>query len=166
MRKFALLLVVALVLAVVMPSSALACVPGKITFGGWQHRLIGPVGVSTSTWSYSGNAIGDGTGAAKGSIQMQRDTNVDYKLHCDVRTIILEPDFTAWVGAVVLTSTDPAIAPGTEFVVKLQDLGEGKNAPADRTSEIWIGETWHAWDMMDLFLYGWSGGNVQIHLGK
>ena len=73
----------------------------------------------------------------------------------------------AWIGAVVLTSTDPAIPAGTNFVVECQDWGEGANAVNDRTSDIMIvDDAWEAFTMPDLFLYGWSGGNVQMHVGK
>ena len=167
MKRLIALFLLCVLMVAVLPSSAMACYPGKVTFGGWQHRLIGEPLNAASTWSYSGNAIGDGTGAAKGKMEMQRDTNVDYRIHAQVVCLAIEPDETAWIGAVVLTSTDPAFPAGTNFVVECQDWGEGANAVNDRTSDIMIvDDAWEAFTMPDLFLYGWSGGNVQMHVGK
>ena len=67
------------------------------------------------------------------------------------------------MGGVVTKSHYASINVGDEFIIRLVDNGEGKNAAAAQVSSMYWVLGSDVSSMPDLGLLDWTNGNVQVH---
>ncbi len=114
---------------------------------------------------YGFNAKLDATGNVTGQAEVHFPSD-DVKMHIDVQCLVVRGN-EAWLSGPVTRSDNPDTFVGAVFVWRVEDNGEGPDAPPDRISDF----LWRPEDNFppgacirqpDLITYPWDNGNVQV----
>ena len=129
----------------------------KVTGGGTVDWPGGRV-----TYGFTAQQTDDEYGA-KGQFVIQgRDHDPDVRIKAKIVSLAVDGN-NAWMGGVVTKSNYASINVGDEFIIRLVDNGEGKNAAADQVSSMYWALGSDVSSMPDLVLLDWTNGNVQVH---
>ncbi|MEO8227509.1 MAG: hypothetical protein ABI637_08760 [Gemmatimonadota bacterium] len=109
------------------------------------HRVTGggrldltAFGPHLSPETYGINASIDAEGTMRGQVEIQF-SDPAVTLHVEVTCLSVSGN-DAWIGGAVTHTSDPTGHPeGVELIFRVQDNGEGRGAPADRMSGVFIG---------------------------
>ena len=110
--------------------------------------------------SYGFNARVDADGQVKGQASFAfRNLGVEFQVDINCLVVV---GHDAWLGGTIVSSSNPALL-GEDIVWRVQDNGEGRNAPPDQTSPTATGVPPGSCNQMPpLSLRPWTNGNVQV----
>jgi hypothetical protein len=105
-------------------------------------------------------------GSVKGQAEIHFPSS-GLNMHIDIQCLVVEGN-EAWLSGPVTRSDRPDVDPGTVFVWRVQDNGQGQDAPPDRVSNFF----YRPWDnyppdrcqrQTDFPTFPWDNGSVRIH---
>lgn len=157
MKKLAIIGLLVVALTMVSAGVVVAAPPlHKVSGGGTNVWYEGEIRTVAFT-AIQVNEAGD----AKGQLEVLNRAQ-EVEIHC--RILYLKVDGNqAWLGGVATQSSDPILRPvGSEFVLNVQDNGEGNEA-VDKSSYVFFGyPAIKALSKLSLSRYPWPNGNIQI----
>lgn len=168
MKRLISIVSIALLAAILIPGPVLAAPQLHRVTGGGTANIFG----YNETYGFSAIQV-DSSGNAKGEIQFTwhypswHNLSDPWTLHADVLYLAVdEATSDAWIGGVITQSSDPYDV-GTEFVIRVQDNGEGKKvSEPDMIGYYMEGTAYTALSMpTDGYfstLFPFTHGNIQV----
>jgi len=154
MKKFTL---PALLCAALLPGAALALPPVDQATGSGHITLNG----ENRTFSFTAKTDIDGTSSGEAQLQARQ---ADNRLHMNIDCLVVSGN-QATMSGTVTQSTDPAFE-NSDFLFAVEDNGEGKKAPPDRLSLVFLFGTGSGVNCQNTAIAPDTDierGNIQVH---